>query len=75
MAKANTAVPTTNSGIFEGISNIVYSFFVITRLIRSQTEKLETITDISTDAVLHSVQYLDVTTRANLEEAKSRAKV
>ena len=72
MAKATT---TSNNGIIEGVSNIIHAFFVLTRLIKSQTIKLEKITDISTDAVLHSVQYIDVTTRQNLDAAKAKSLV
>ena len=76
MAKAKaTATPVQREGIIEAVTNLISALFVFTRLIKSQTIKLETITDISTDAVLHSVQYIDVTTRRNLEEAKSRTKV
>ena len=71
MAKANTnAVPVNNiGGVFESIRNIVDSVFIITRTIKSTTLKAEAITEVATDAVLHSAMHLDAITRKNLAEA------
>ena len=74
MAKAKQATP-EQTGLIAGVSNMFHVFYVFTRLLRTQTEKLETITDIASDAVLHSVQYVDVTTRQNLDEAKKKSLV
>jgi hypothetical protein len=53
--------------VFSVFSDIRDTMCIATRTMRHQALKAEAIVDIATDAVLHSAEYLDATTRKNLE--------
>jgi hypothetical protein len=74
MAKANVST-NTNTGIIDSALNLITALFVATRIVKNQTLKAEQIIDIASDAALHSAQWVDTHTRANLEAAKSQAKL
>ncbi len=75
MSKTKTTAVPDSGGIVEAVTNLIHAMYVFTRMIKTQTIKVERITDISTDALLHSVEYVDHTTRHNLAEAKKKSLV
>ena len=57
--------------IFTAFSDIRDVVCIGTRSAKNQALKVERIVDLSTDAVLHSVEYLDHTTRSNLAQVRA----
>ena len=66
-AKLNAQAPMS---IFSVFSDIRDTMCIASRTVKAQAIKAERITDIATDAVLHSAEFLDHTTRANLASVK-----
>lgn len=79
MATAKAAVPVIQQDnrprLLQAVGNVLEGAVIATRIFRSQCEKVEKITDIFSDGLVHSSEWFDATMRSNLKKALEQAEL